>query len=224
MPFQPVRSDSKAVSVEKEVQKVRTQGLSIFLLSGVILSTVAGSHAQDTPGTASVPDSPTEASRSIEDLNLIGAETVMPPFSESPIDLNSGFRRALLGEGIALRGLVQATYAQNTLRAPVPADQQTYVGEYPYESGMTNWTFTVDLRQLHLQHTQFYLCGVWNWVSWNPAGPKAFQIYGLYLYKAFANRRAEIKAGYRQQSRGDRPDRWRIDGDRRAGSIRRAAL
>ena len=81
-----------------------------------------------------MPDSPTEPSRSIEDLNLIGAETVMPPFSESPIDLNSGFRRALLGEGIALRGLLQTTYVQNTLQAPVPADQQNYVGEHPFES------------------------------------------------------------------------------------------
>jgi porin len=152
--------------------------------------------AQDTPGTAAVPDSPIEAGRSIEDLNLIGAETMMPPFSESPISLNSHFRRELLGEGVALRGLAQLTYAQNTLQAPVPPDQQTYVGQYPFEAGMTNWTFTADLRQLHLQHTQFYVCGVWNWVSWNPAGPKTFQIYGLYLYKAFADRRVEIKAGY----------------------------
>jgi len=159
-------------------------------------STGTFSLAQNTPGTAAVPDSPRDVGRSIEDLNLIGAETVMPPFSESPIDLNSGFRRALLGEGVALRGLVQLTYAQNTLQAPVPADQQSYVGEYPFEAAMTNWTFTADLRQLHLQHTQFYVCGVWNWVSWNPAGPKAFQIYGLYLYKALADGRVEIKAGY----------------------------
>jgi porin len=33
-------------------------------------------------------------------------------------------------------------------------------------------------------------------VSWNPAGPKAFQLHTLYLYKAFADRRVEVKAGY----------------------------
>ena len=91
---------------------------------------------------------------------------------------------------------MQLGYAQNTLQAPVPADEQVYVGEHPYGSAMTNWTFTSDLRQLHLKRTQFYVCGVWNWVSWNPAGPKAFQIYGLYLYKAFGEDRVEIKAGY----------------------------
>jgi porin len=153
-------------------------------------------RAQGTPN-ASAGSNPTQnAGRSIEDLNLVGSETSMPPFSESPIDINSGFRQKLFSEGVALRGLVQAQYAQNTLQAPVPADQQTYVGEHPFENAMTNWTFTADLRQLRLEHAQFYVCGVWNWVSWNPAGPKAFQIYGLYLYKAFADKRVEIKAGY----------------------------
>ena len=197
MPFRPVRPGIQRLSLRrKKLQKARTQGRSITLVTILMMLAGTPNRAQNTPGTASVTDSPTDTGRTIEDLNLIGAETVMPPFAESPLDLNSGFRRALLDEGIALRGLLQATYAQNTLQAPVPADQQTYVGEYPFEAGMTNWTFTADLRQLHLQHTQFYICGVWNWVSWNPAGPKAFQIYGLYLYKAFANRRVEIKAGY----------------------------
>jgi hypothetical protein len=38
--------------------------------------------------------------------------------------------------------------------------------------------------------------GVWNWVSWNPAGPKTIQLWDLYLYKKFGENRAEIKAGY----------------------------
>jgi porin len=156
----------------------------------------AWSPAQNKP-EAPAPTIPSQnEGRSIEDLNLIGAETSMPPFVESPIDINSRFRQGLLSKGIALRGLLMPQYAQNTLQAPVPTDQQSYVGEHPFAGAMTNWTLTADLRQLHLQHTQFYVCGVWNWVSWNPAGPKAFQIYGLYLYKAFADRRVEIKAGY----------------------------
>ena len=61
---------------------------------------------------------------------------------------------------------------------------------------MHNWTLTADLRQVHLKHAELYICGGWYWVSWNPAGPKAFQMHTLYLYKAFAERRVEIKAGY----------------------------
>jgi porin len=53
-----------------------------------------------------------------------------------------------------------------------------------------------DLHQLHLKHAQFYLGGVWNWVSWNPAGPKSVQLWALYFYKAFGEDRLELKAGY----------------------------
>jgi len=37
---------------------------------------------------------------------------------------------------------------------------------------------------------------VWNWVSWNPAGPKSLQLWDLYLYKAWGNNRVAVKAGY----------------------------
>jgi porin len=134
--------------------------------------------------------------RSIEDLNLVGAETVMAPFVESPIDIDSAFRQNLFRHGLALRGLAQLQYAQNTLQSPVPADQQAYVGEHEFGGAMTNWTLTSDLRQLHLDHAQLYICGVWNWVSWDPAGPKSFQVYGAYLYKSFAEGLVEAKAGY----------------------------
>ena len=153
-------------------------------------------HAQSATGAPKSPDPSLNDGRSIEDLNLIGAETSMPPFVESPIDINSGFRQALFSKGIALRGLLQEQYAQNMLQAPVSADQQAYVGEHEFGGEMTNWTLTWDLRQLHADHAQLYICGVWNWVSWNPAGPKSLQVYGAYLYKSFADKLVEIKAGY----------------------------
>ena len=120
----------------------------------------------------------------------------MPPFSDSPIGIHSAFRQKLLEEGILLRTVVGSQYAQNTLQASVPADDQTYVGESPFEGAMMNMTLTADLRHFHLTHSQFMACGFWNWVSWRPAGPKAFQIYGLYFYQAFAEGRVEVKAGY----------------------------
>ncbi|HEV2444677.1 MAG TPA: hypothetical protein VGS58_02090, partial [Candidatus Sulfopaludibacter sp.] len=156
----------------------------------------ASGRAQDTPGAPVVSDPAQSAGRSIEDLNLIGADTVMPPFSESVVDVNSKYRRALLSKGMALRLIQQIQYAQNVLQAPVPADRQAYVGEHPFEGALEHLIFTADLRQLHLRHAQFYGSGVWNWVSWDPAGPKTFQVWDLDIYKAFGNDRVEVKAGY----------------------------
>ena len=162
-----------------------TVGLSAALL-----------HAQEAQPAPVVSEPVASDARSIEDLNLIGAETAMPPFVESPIDINSEFRQGLLRQGLALRGILQEQYAQNALQSPVPAKDQIYVGEHEFYGIMHNWTLTSDLRQLHLQHAQVYICGAWNWVSWDPAGPKALQVYGAYLYKSFAARRVEVKAGY----------------------------
>ncbi len=148
-----------------------------------------------TPDTGAATDREVET-RSIEDLNLIGAETAMPPFVESPIEIHSDFRQGLLSRGLALRGLVQNQYAQNLLDAPVAADQQLYVGEREFAGAMTNWTLTWDMRQLQAHRAQFYICGVWDWVSWEPAGPKALQVYGAYLFKSLGNGLVELKAGY----------------------------
>jgi porin len=143
-----------------------------------------------------MPDAPQPAARSIEDLNYLGGDAVMPPFSDSNIDVNSGFRQALLGKGLALRLISQLQYAQNTIAAPVSADQQVYVGQRAFTSAMLQPILTADLRQLHLKRTQFYFGGIWNWASWEPADPKAFQLWDLYLYKEFGGDRVEVKAGY----------------------------
>jgi porin len=97
---------------------------------------------------------------------------------------------------MALRVIAQGQYAQNMLDAPVGADEQVYVGQRAFTGAMLQPILTADLRQLHLRNAQLYLGGVWNWVSWDPAGPKAFQLWDAYLYKAFGEDRVEVKAGY----------------------------
>lgn len=133
---------------------------------------------------------------SIESLNIPGGDAALPPLSDSAIDVNSRFRQMLWHRGIALRTVDTVRYAQNTLQAPVPADQQAYVGQHPFEGEMANPILTWDLRQIGLRHAQFDLSGVWQWVSWQSAGPKVFGLWTLYLYKEFGHDRVEIKAGY----------------------------
>jgi porin len=157
---------------------------------------VTGAHTQTKSEAQNPPDAAQPAGRSMEDLNYVGGDTVMPPFSESPIDMHSRYRQALFSKGIALRVISTEVYTQNVLNRPVAADDQAYVGQRPFESAMVQPILTADLRQLHLQHAQFYLGGVWNWSSWNPANPKALQLWDLYIYKEFGKDRVELKAGY----------------------------
>lgn len=136
------------------------------------------------------------AGASIESLNIPGGDAALPPLSDSAINVGSPFRQELWHRGIALRLINTMPYAQNTIQAPVPADQQVYVGQHPFEGEMINPILTWDLRQVGLKHAQFDLSGVWQWVSWEPAGPKAFGLWTLYMYKEFGSDRVELKAGY----------------------------
>lgn len=120
----------------------------------------------------------------------------MPPFSDSILSLDSGFRQELLRKGISFRVITGIQYTQNTLDAPVPADDQVYAGERPFESVFVQPILVADLHQLHLQHAQLYMGAVGNWASWNPAGPKSIQLWALYFYKSFGEDRLEVKAGY----------------------------
>ncbi len=170
--------------------------IAALCLSSGSLSSYAQSSAQTKGGTHNLPDSPKPNERSLEDLNYVGGEAAMPPFSDSLIPLDSAFRQSLFRKGMAFRVIEQPQYAQNLLASSVPADNQVYVGQRWFTGEMIQPIFTADLRQLHLHQAQLCIGGVWNWVSWNPAGPKALQLWNLYLYKAYGEDRLEIKAGY----------------------------
>lgn len=168
----------------------------IFVMSLLLSMTVLA--AAQSGNAASKPADPAVAAEaSSENLNYLAGDAAMPPFTDSVVDINSELRRDLLHRGVALRVITQIQYAQNTLNGPVPADQQVYVGDRAFENAMVQPILTADLRQLHLKQAQFYMGAVWNWVSWNPAGPKSLQLWDLYFYKAFGEQqRIQLKAGY----------------------------
>ena len=163
---------------------------ALLLFAGIL------SNAQNNDAGQGLPDSPKPAERSIEDLNYLGGDAAMPPFADSVIDINSGFRQTLMSKGIAFRVITGMQYTQNMLNKPVPADEQVYAGQRAFETSFVQPILAADLHQLHLQHAQFYLGGVWNWASWNPAGPKSVQLWALYFYKSYGADRVEMKAGY----------------------------
>ena len=95
-----------------------------------------------------------------------------------------------------MRSNATLLYTQNTLNPPVPADEQSYMGEREFGRLMANPILTYDMRAFHLHSTQLNLAAGLTWVSWNPAGPSAITLSSLYLYKTFAEGRIETKLGY----------------------------
>jgi porin len=151
--------------------------------------------AQSAPPSPIVPETPA-AQRSIEDLNLTGADVAFPQFSDTVLGVESGFREALYSKGMLLRIDFSQSVTVNLLDGPVPAGQQVYIGQRPTSIGHMNPIFTADLRQLHLQGAQFNIGFAWRWTNWNPAGPRTAAISTLYFYKMWRDRRVEMKAGY----------------------------
>jgi porin len=170
--------------------------IRMLLAAFMVLFAGVSVRAQATKDAGTVPEAAAPSTSSIEALNYLGGDAAMPPFSDSVVGVDSEFREAMLRRGMALRVITQGQYAQNMLDAPVGAESQVYVGQRAFAGAMVQPILTADLRQLHLRNAQLYLGGVWNWVSWDPAGPKAFQLWDLYLYKAFGEDRVEMKAGY----------------------------
>ncbi len=172
------------------IQKGILAAVSLFLLAESL------APAQQTNANQNLPSAPISTDLSFQRLNYLDGDASMPTFSDSVIGVQSKFRRSLFRRGTALRVISEIQYAQNALDAPVPADAQVYEGQRPYEGADAVPIFTADLRQFHLHQSQLFLGGVWNWVSWNPAGPKAFQFWNLYFYKGFGENRVALKAGY----------------------------
>lgn len=150
-------------------------------------------NAQDK---AAPPNSPAPSPYTLEGLNLLGGAASMVPFSDTVWGVDSDFRRKLFKHGLLLRVNVLPRIAFNLADAPVPANQQSYIGQRPtWITGLAP-ILTADLRQLGLHNAQLNVSAAWRWTTWNPAGPKALTLTSLYLYKMWGKRRVEMKAGY----------------------------
>ncbi len=170
----------------------RTQCLRLLFLCILLpLNAMAQSPQPTTPEPASPP-----LPRSIEDLNLKGAAASDPLFSDSILGLDTPIRTVLFRHGLLFRMEADADYIQNTLAPPAAADAQTYIGQRPFGAYSINPVLTADLRQFGLRGAQLNINGHLQQGSWDQAQPTAWAICNLYVYKEFAEDRAELQFGY----------------------------
>jgi porin len=166
------------------------------LLAVALLSSAGTLCSGQAAAASPLRDTSRDSEYSIEGLNLVGAAATMPRISDSLLGTDSGFRRALFGQGILVRANVLPRFSVNLLDGPVPANEQVYIGQRPTWITGLNPILTADLRQLHLHDAQLNIGGAWRWTTWNPAGPKTIALSTLYLYKMWHDDRVQVKGGY----------------------------
>lgn len=173
--------------------------VTVLILGALFAYPAVGSSQQgdgSSPLDSQVSEPKPSSSHSIEDLNLLGADTTMPAFNDTMAGDNSSFRRATYRRGFIFRVNGLAMYVQNMLNNPGSSTEEVYVGERPYGKTGSGPLLVWDMRQLHLKDAQLNVGSALLWVRWNPAGPKAAALSDLNIYKSFFNDRLEMKVGY----------------------------
>jgi hypothetical protein len=103
--------------------------ISGALATALLLCACIVSNAQNKDASQRLPELSAPAEHSIEELNYLGGDAAKVPFSDSVIDINSRSCQAILCKGLAFRVITGPQCTQNILAAPVPADDQVYVGQ-----------------------------------------------------------------------------------------------
>ncbi|MGA8042879.1 MAG: carbohydrate porin [Terracidiphilus sp.] len=186
-------------------------------------SAEASSHALPNPphalrpparGAAEAPCS--TAHFDIEELNYLGADLVLPTYSDSITGVRNPLRRDMLCHDITYRVVSNDSIAASPQSSPATVPQQIYVGQRPTWAIASYFFLTADLRSIHLAGYQFNGVAVVSRTSWYPATLEASKMMQAVLYKPFLHNRIEIKAGY--QNNDDQFVGMQVGGNASSGS------
>ncbi len=173
------------------------------MLKAITLSVCAGfllraaCHAAElTENTAfgTAPASPTPDFQSLRIKGLIVAlpgpqDTIDPDFA--------GIRSSLAALGIGYIGYTNNNFFDNMLPAErTTFGQQVYNGQKPTFFTNNTMHVTYDLSRYGISDGQIVVGGIYNYDTWEAAGPNAFSLATLSYYQTFLNRQVELKVGY----------------------------
>jgi porin len=143
-------------------------------------------------GTA--PAAPTADFQSLRIKGLIVAlpgpqDTIDPDFA--------GIRSSLAALWIGYVGYTNNNFYDNMLPAERSTfGQQVYNGQKPTFFTNNTMHVTYDLSRYGVSDGQIVVGGIYNYDTWEPAGPNAFSLATFSYYQTFLNRQVELKVGY----------------------------
>jgi len=144
------------------------------------------------------PASPTP---DFEALQIKGL-TVALPGPQDTIDPDfMGMRSSLAALGIGYIGYTNNNFFDNMLPAErTTFGQQVYNGQKPTFFTNNVMQMTYDLSKYGISDGQIVVGGIYNFDTWEPAGPNALSLATLSYYQTFLNKQVELKVGYQAKS------------------------
>lgn len=152
----------------------------------------------------------------IEELNYLGADLVLPTFSDSVTGAGNPVRREMLCHDLTYRVVSNDSIAASPQSSPATVPSQIYVGQRPTWTTASYFFLTADLRSIHLAGFQFNGVAVVSRTSWYPDTLEATRMMQAVLYKPLLQNRVEIKAGY--QNNDDQFVGMQVGGNASSGS------
>ena len=146
------------------------------------------------PKSGATPAAPTPDFQSLRIKGL----TIALPGPQDTIDPDfAGIRSSLAALGIGYIGHTNNSFFDNMLPAErTTFGQQLYNGQKPTFFTNNVMHMTYDLGRYGISDGQIVVGGIYNYDTWEPAGPNALSLATLSYYQTFLNRQVELKVGY----------------------------
>lgn len=177
--------------------------MTLTMLKAVTLSICvvfllrASCHAAGLAENTAFGTAPATPTPDFQSLRIKGL-TVALPGPQDTIDPDfGGIRSSLAVLGIGYIGYTNNNFFDNMLLAErTTLGQQVYNGQKPTFFTNNTMHMTYDLSRYGISDGQIVVGGIYNFDTWEPAGPNALSLATLSYYQTFLNKQVELKVGY----------------------------
>ena len=171
------------------------KAFALSICAGFLLQ--ATCHAAELTEDTAFGPAPVAPKIDFQSLRIKGLIVALPgPQDTVDADL-AGIRSSLAALGIGYVGYTNNNFYDNMLPAERSTfGQQVYNGQKPTFFTNNVMQMTYDLSRYRISDGQIAVGGIYNYDTWEPAGPNAFSLATLSYYQTFLNRQVELKVGF----------------------------
>ena len=154
-------------------------------------------HAAELTENTAFGAAPATPAPDFQSLRIKGLIIALPGPQDTIDPDFAGLRSSLAALGVGYIGYTNNNFFNNMLPAERSTfGQQVYNGQKPTFFTNNLMQMTYDLGRHGISDGQIVVGGIYNYDTWEPAGPNAFSLATLSYYQTFLNRQVELKIGY----------------------------